>query len=296
MPYILKNNNIQITIDLPGENYKLSRFDHTGKITEIWFNNILVSGVERTDCDDYNKFGKALYNEFGNNSPLGYVETKLGGWFHKIGVGLLKKDDDEYIFNKDYNVKPGEFIHNKSDNMVTVNCMSHFMNGYSYLYKKEIELFDNNFSIKQSLSNTGLKNIETDEYNHNFIAINNEEMGSNYILKFPFNIKPELFTRTVNNENKVIIKTKEITFNGTPSEDFYFGNLTGNENVEANWELINTQSKIAISETCNFRTNKINLWGRNNVISPEIFFKISLKPSESVTWERVYNVYKTEVV
>ena len=36
-------------------------------------------------------FFKGFNNKFGVDSALGLVEAKIGEWFHKIGVGLLKK-------------------------------------------------------------------------------------------------------------------------------------------------------------------------------------------------------------
>ena len=42
MAHILKNKNLEIHIDLPGENYNLSRFDWTGKIVKVKFQNIYL--------------------------------------------------------------------------------------------------------------------------------------------------------------------------------------------------------------------------------------------------------------
>ncbi|MGB5270962.1 MAG: hypothetical protein WBN52_10700 [Eudoraea sp.] len=53
------------------------------------FKDIQVSGVERTDGHNENYFGKGFYNEFGIDKALGFDETDIGGWFHKIGIGLL---------------------------------------------------------------------------------------------------------------------------------------------------------------------------------------------------------------
>ena len=294
MAHILKNKNLEIHIDLPVENYNLSRFDWTGKIVKVKFQNIYLSGVERTDCEEGQYCGKGFYNEFGIDAPLGYDETNIGGWFHKIGIGLLKKDDNQYIFNKDYEVKPSEFKIFAESNKILINCKSQAINGYSYLLKKEIELFETSFIIKYYLQNTGEKDIITNEYNHNFVAINKDLPGNNYILKFPFQLKPELFGETVNPEQKVVFGQKEIKFNRPPKEQFFFSNLTGGENVDAGWELMNIKSKIGISETGSFQTNKVNLWGWEHVISPELFFNIFIKSGQSIEWYRTYNVYKVE--
>ncbi len=292
MAYILKSKNLEIYIDAPFENYKLSRFDWTGKITKVKFQNIQVSSVETTDCKNEHILGKGFYNEFGINSALGFNETKIGDWFHKIGIGLLKKEDSLYKFNKNYKIKPADFKITKELNKVIFSCKSASINGYSYVLKKEIEVLDSGFNINYFLQNTGEKDIITTEYVHNFTSINKEEIGSNYVLKFPFQIKPALFEETVNPEKKVVIKLKKIKFNGSPKEQFFFSNLNGNEPVTAQWELINLKNNIGISETSNFKTTNVNLWGWQHVICPELFYNIHLKPGKSTEWSRNYKVFK----
>jgi len=291
MTHILKNEDLEIHVDEPLENYKFSRFDWTGKIVKVKFQNIQVSSDESTDCENEDYFGKGFYNEFGIETAIGFDETDIGGWFHKIGVGLLKKDDSQYLFNKKYEIKPAEFDISSEANKLLFSCRSKTVNGYSYLLRKEIELHPSSFTITYYLENTGKKDIITNEYVHNFTAINKDLIGSNYILKFPFQLKPQLFAETVNSEQKVDIGLNEIKFNGSPKEEFFFSNLTGNEQVNAKWELINLESNIGISETGSFQTAKVNLWGCEHVISPELFFNIFLKPGKSTEWSRKYDVY-----
>ena len=70
------------------------------------FQNISLSGHESADVRNENHFGKGFYNEFGIDNALGFDEAKSGEWFHKIGVGLLKKEGDKYLFHKHYETKP----------------------------------------------------------------------------------------------------------------------------------------------------------------------------------------------
>ncbi|MCF8366571.1 MAG: hypothetical protein K9H16_12360 [Bacteroidales bacterium] len=294
MTHILKNDLVEIHIDLPGGNYQLARFDWTGKITLVKFKNNEVSGVEKMDVENYNNYGKGFYNEFGIDAPVGFDETDDGAWFHKIGIGLLKKEGEQYVFSNNYEIRPAEFSVTAEADKLTIACTSDKINGYAYFLKKEIALLDSGFEIRYNLHNTGEKIISTNEYCHNFLAINKEYIGRDYILRFPFQIKPELFWATVNPEEKVEIGTNEITFSGTPEEQFFFANLSGNENVEAKWELINTKSKTGISEKGSFSPSKINLWGWKHVISPELFFDINLQPGQSVEWSRTYHVFELD--
>ena len=291
MTHILKNENLEIHIDGPKENYNFSRFDWTGKIVEVKFKNKSFSSVERTDCTNENDFGKGFYNEFGIDTALGFDDAEIGGWFHKIGVGLLKKDDPQYLFTKKYEIKPAAFEIITEANKIVILCTSQAVNGYAYVLKKEIELHANTFSIKYNLHNTGTKDIITDEYVHNFTAIHKDVIGPNYVLKFPFQLKPKRFEETVNPEQKIDIGQNEMTFNRSIEDEFFFSNLSGNEHVNAKWELINLKSNLGISETASFQTNKINLWGWKHVISPELFYNVNVKPNQSVAWTRTYHVF-----
>ena len=157
MAYILKNNNLQIHIDLPLENYKLARFDWTGKITAVQYKNIYVSGVEKINPEDSNDFGKGFYNEFGIDTPLAYNKTKIGDYFHKIGVGLLKKNSAQYLFSDSYEIKPAVFKVTKNPNKIIIECTSPSINGYAYVLKREIELLESSFVIRYYIRNTGKK-------------------------------------------------------------------------------------------------------------------------------------------
>ncbi len=292
MPHTLKNKNIEVFINLPNENYNFSRFDWTGKVVEVKFQNIPMSTVEKMNCENEHHYGKAFYNEFGIDTALGFQEAEIGGWFHKIGVGLLRKDSHAYLFNKKYDIEPAKFKIRTNLNKVLINCTSKIMNGYSYVLKKEIQLLESGFRIDYHLENTGEKSIVTTEYVHNFTAIDKMAMGQDYVLRFPFQLKPRDFKDTVNPEEKVKIGHNSITFNGQPSEQFFFSKLAGNKSVVATWELINIKNRIGIRETGSFQTKKVNLWGCEHVISPELFFDIHLRPGQSTAWSRTYDFYR----
>ena len=294
MAHILKNKNLEIHIDLPLENYTFSRFDWTGKITKVLFQNIQVSTVESTNSPKKHILGKGFYNEFGIDTALGFEEAAVGDWFHKIGVGLLKKEDNDYQFYKAYTLKPATFITEFDTSRLCIFCTSECINGYGYQLKKEIVLDDHGFTINYTLENTGEKEIITDEYVHNFTAIGNTNIGEDYKLQFPFLLQPALFSDTVNPEQKVCIGDNSVTWNTTPNEPFFFSNLSGNKMVEAQWTLMHLKNNIGIRETTSFKTKKVNLWGTKHVISPELFIQIALKPGQIKKWSRQYEVFKTK--
>jgi hypothetical protein len=292
MIHLLKNDNLEIQIDLPMANYNFSRFDWTGKIVSVKYKDIFISGTEGNDSIINNAKGRGFYNEFGIDRPVGFDDIEEGEFFHKIGIGLLKKEGITYDFSKKYEIDPATFKVTSEVNIIRIECISQYANGYSYILIKEIELLENGFVVRYHLQNTGEKTIITDEYNHNFLAINKELLGNNYILKFPFRLNQELFSSNVNPEGIVEIGQDEITFNDTPEQQFFFSDLSGGKNVQAYWELLNKNAKIGLSETGNFKTKKINLWGWQHVISPELFYDLKVEPGQSVGWSRTYHVFE----
>jgi hypothetical protein len=290
VPITLKNSQIELLIDLPEENYQSSRFDYCGKITSLKYQGICLSGSE-TDYAGVNKNdGKGFYNEFGIDLPLNFDKTPIGGWFHKIGVGLLKKTNTPYYFKNEYEVNPLTYKVDYSSNNIVMQCTSPMLMGFAYKLKKEIVLIDSGFKINYTLENIGKQKIITNEYVHNFLNFNNQSVGTDYQLIFPFKILPHLFIETLNQEKKVIISNNTIGFNESPSRDFFFSNLSGNEIVTAQWELINRKQNLVISETGDFETKSINLWGVPHVICPELFHHIHVLPNETISWSRIYEV------
>ncbi|NNK29987.1 MAG: hypothetical protein HKP04_03940, partial [Flavobacteriaceae bacterium] len=61
--------------------------------------------------------------------------------------------------------------------------------------------------------------------------------------------------------------------------------------VPANWELIHIKSKTGIRETGSFTTQKVNLWGWQHVVSPELFHAVSVEPGKSESWTRTYDFF-----
>jgi hypothetical protein len=292
VPIILKNEQIELQIDLPHENYVGTRFDYTGKINSLKYNNIQISGSESLDIKQDNFLGKGFYNEFGIDKPFNFEDTLKNEWFHKIGVGTLKKTEDAYYFHKVYEKQPIDFKIDKTDISLITECTSTNLNGHAYKLTKKVTILENEFSINYLLENIGKKDIITTEYVHNFLAINNDAIGPNYILKFPFELKTELFNEILNSEKKVVFEKANITFIETPNKDYFFSNMSGDKEVKAQWELLNIKHQIGIRETGDFYTNKINLWGVQHVICPELFYHINLKPNTSQAWSRTYSMFK----
>ena len=293
MSILLGNSILRIEIDKPGQNYRGSRFDWTGKITQITFDNKYTFCTEETlDSNLVNIRGRGLYNEFGISQALGYNECKPGEKFSKVGVGLIKKDVEEpYDFFKSYKITPFKSLYKSDKKYVIFISYPTPCNGYAVELTKNISIKNNILTIYYNLKNTGDKTVKTDEYCHNFLAINRRIINGEYKLRFPFSIEKEKIKELVDPDEVLQFNNNYISWKSEFKNQFFISSLDTGKKVNASWSLENTDLGVGIKETGNFVPEKINLWGNIHVISPEIFVKIDLPPGKSMSWVREYEVY-----
>ncbi|MDZ7723058.1 MAG: hypothetical protein U5R06_09710 [candidate division KSB1 bacterium] len=288
----LNNDQVKLELCEPGEVYRGMRFDWTGQIEQITYKG----GEPYTFCTreipdaPLTRQGFGLVNEFGIDQALGYRDCPVGEQFHKIGVGLLTRDTHEsYDFFRDYPVQPYEFkVSAVSDTRSVFTCEAAEHRGYQFKLEKQIELAGAGFSIQYTFTNSGKKHIRTNEYVHNFLAVNEQEIGSNYTLRFSFPIDPKRFHANVNPEAAVQFDANQVFWKKTPEQQFYVANVGGAPQSGASWTLV-FDNAIRIREQVDFQTT-VNLWGHSHVVSPEFFFELDAAPGEQVTWQRRYDI------
>ncbi len=293
MSIILKNNKLRIEIDKPGQNYRAARFDWTGKITQITFDNKFTFCTEEIlNPELANITGRGLYNEFGISDALGYNNCRPGEKFLKIGVGLLKKDTEEpYDFFKNYKVTPFRSLYKTDKHYVIFISYPTPCNGYAVELTKNISINNNSFTIYYDLKNTGEKAVETNEYCHNFLAINRRVINGEYKLHFPFSIEKEKIREIVDPDNVLQFNNNSVSWKSELKNQFFLNSVDTGKKVRATWSLENSELGVGIKESGNFIPEKINLWGNTHVVSPEIFIKINLPPGKSMSWVREYEIY-----
>ncbi|HEX2395926.1 MAG TPA: hypothetical protein VHI78_11315 [Bacteroidales bacterium] len=293
MAVVLKNDLLCVTIDEPGKVYNGSRFDHTGNISQITLDGkwTFCTG-EVTNGFDPRSNGRGLYNEFGISQPVGYNDCGIGQKFPKIGVGLLTRTSSKaYDFFAPYQAEPFK-IHFEYDNSrIKFIVLPQDCRGYSVKLVKTVTLSENSFKIGYELENTGTKRIVTNEYCHNFIAINNSLIDANYILTVPCKTTGTSdMNEAINPEKAVELNTNTLSFRLTPKSDFFFSPLA-NFQTMGEWILSHEGFRIAIKESTDFIPELMNVWGTGHVVSPELFVKIDLMPGETRKWQRKYEFY-----
>lgn len=285
----LKNKNISLVFHKPEEGYSGTRFSRIGKLIDVKFQNIsmatseLKSGISVTH-------GVGFYNEFDIETALDFGEVAKGEWFHKIGVGLLRKVGNVYDFMRIYEERPAVYTTSSEEDSIAFSCFQKEYNGFSYELTQVYKLNENGFEILLKLKNVGSKSIKTTEYNHNFIQVSKEPIGNKYKLNFIPEATLSSNSEFVNPNNVVSISAEGLTFMAQPETDFFLSNLKTKEGA-ISWELMYDDA-LLIKATTNKIPTKMNIWGVGHVISPELFVDIAVEPGEEKKWKRSYTFHK----
>ncbi len=294
MPIMLKNKYFTLKVEKAAEKYRGSRFDWNGFVSSAKFHGVELLGQEKPAFQrDARVFGRGLHNEFGIKRCIGYDDCTVGEWFPKIGTGWLRKDEKPYFFYTQYVIDPIEFECDAQDRTRAVfHCDSGVRNGYGYSYTKEITLEDSSFRIKYTLENTGTKNLETEEYIHNFLCFAGKRMDAGYTLEFPWTMKPDRFVETNNPDGALAVDGKFVRVAKRTGNQFYLGGVsegvTERDGLAAAWTLRHEGLGISLSEKGSFIPTGVHVWGWKSVISPELFHSFRIEPGDIASWERVY--------
>ncbi len=287
---VLEKGNIRLSIERPEWGYKGTRFDWTGKVVQLWWNDISFCTTETKKGSPENE-GCGFYNEFGMTDPVGYDYCKIGEFFPKIGVGLLCKESDEkYDFRHVYQLKPIEFSEVVDDDAVVFHCLNNDFDTAFFL-KKKFTLTEDGFVIDYFLENVGNCELKTSEYAHNFIALAGKHISKNTRLSFHGKINKSQFNKGLSGKAIIVSDEHTIAWSKAPVGDFFYEKIAQPFKNGLNWTLENVQLGVGICESVDFNPTQINLWGRKHVVSPEVFKGINLQPGESDRWQRKYRVF-----
>jgi len=286
-PHIeLKNKRLNVEIAHPGTFYNGSRFDWTAFITKIVLDGKYSFCMPESLIPGQGSGGFGLCNEFGISTPIGYTEANPGEKFPKLGTGLLTRfDESDYFFFDKYEVQPFEIKISTDSNTAFFRSEPSQCNGYAATLTKKVSISDNRLTIDYCLENTGNKQIITEEYCHNFIAINEARIGPGYTIKFPYEVQLDEIP------DVMAVKNNVINFTKMPKNDFYCRPQGFNQVSEHYWEVINTNEKAGVREYSNFPINIVAVWGTSHVVSPEVFINIDLSPGNKMEWSRKYEFF-----
>ncbi len=282
--------------------YRASRFDWSGVISSLKYDGHEYFGQWFETYDPtINDAIMGPVDEFG---PLGYEEARPGETFVKIGVGGLRKvEENGYRFMFTYDItNPGkwtvtsyedriEFIHDLQDDT-----------GYGYRYTKTVTLVEGKpeMVLSYRLKNTGRKTINTTAYNHHFFILDGEPTGPNIQFTFPDDVSASTseegssrgFGTLADIEDGVLRFNRELN----KGEQVYSSGLQGfgNSPDEHQFSLENTKTGAGVRVKGDKALEKMVFWANPSAYCAEPYIRLTLLPGETITYQNEYTFYTGE--
>ncbi len=291
----ISNGLVVSTIYLPDSKngyYRGTRFDWSGIVASLKYNG--HNYIDKWFTKYSPEIHDALMGPVEEFTPLDYGETKAGGSFLKIGVGMLyKSDDTPYTFSRLYQIlNPGKWtIKKKSDQVLFIHELNDKL--YSYHYEKSVQLISGKpeMLLSHILKNTGARTIETSVYDHNFLVIDKHPIGPGLTITFPFSItvKGNGIGELAEIEGNQIVFPR-VLGNG---ETVPFTILEGYSSSPNDYDIRieNRITGAGIRITCDQPFQKLALWACSTTACPEPFIKLKVDPGQEVTWKIKYEFY-----
>lgn len=298
----LTNGILDVEFRLPGSEPAWTRFDLSGMISQVTLHGKhrfcqpeqTEKHPNRVTC-----YGFGLSSEFCMNELPAALSA--GEEFPKPGVGILtqKKGGGVYDIFHLYKVRrfPKEW-HIEKDHAhfheTDTECM-----GIAMEIDRDVQLEQNRVVITTTVNNTGHKQIDMTEYQHNFFAIDDIPIGRGYQLRIPFDQQLADLTLqfTTLEPDQHPIQSPVRIEDGTvfwleSMENKTFHKVTGNNGIikvdEYTWQISCEGSPASVRETCSFEPEQIVMWGIEHCICPEIHKRIVLNPGQSESFTRVW--------
>ncbi|MCC5937084.1 MAG: hypothetical protein JJU34_07370 [Lunatimonas sp.] len=296
---VIKSDDLHVNLYLPDATkgyYRGSRFDWSGVVSQLTYQGHTYFGQWFPRYDPY--LHDAIIGPVEAFDPIGYEEAKAGEEFLKIGIGRIRKIDEEpYRFTAPFEITDhGKWRVKKTKNSVSFRQHLSKKNGYGYQYTKTVELAKGQPEMKlvHRLENTGKNPIKTRVYNHNFFMLDNKPIGPAYEVSFPF--QPTLISNTRGMGTVTEISGNKVVFKEAipPGESIYF--VLGGYSEEASdydITLTNRKSGYGVRITNDHPIVFLPFWGIHTTLCPEPYMDVHVMPGESQSWTTTYSFFST---
>lgn len=309
----IANDSLSAVVCLPSTDdgfYRGTRFDWSGVISSLQYRGHQYYGPWYTKfaagVDDFSYVGADIVagaqsaitgpaEEF--LQPQGYDTAGAGETFVKIGVGVLRKPDQQpYSCYRGYEISDGgdwsvrthrssaEFEHKVADPR----------SGCGYRYRKTISLdaVHPQLVIQHWLWNTGRIPIACEQYNHNFLTLDRAPIGPDFVLTFPFQV------RVPSAPSIAAVSDRKISFSRTLADQDVAGfPIVGFRNHAHDYDIgiENRQIGAGLRITGSRPMARLALWAIRSVLSIEPFIDVSVAPGPGVmAWTYTYTYHSVD--
>lgn len=304
------NRSINLRLFLPDAKtgyYRGTRFDWSGVIGSVEYagHNYYPRWYQRMEpsVKDFIYDGPDIVagpctaitgpaEEFG---VLGFDDAKAGGTFVKIGVGVLRKPDDaNYSAYRLYPIQDGGkwSVTRKPDSIEFRQELADASTGCAYVYQRNVSVVGDQprLVLNHSLRNTGKRVINTTVYNHNFLYLDKQAPGPDFLLAFPFTIR----TSQPAASGLAEIRENQITFSKrlVDQERVYLDiRGFGAEAKDYDIRIENRRVGAGVRITGDRPLSRLALWAIRAPLSIEPFITLNIEPGNEFTWRITYEYY-----
>lgn len=289
---ILCTEDLEVELLAPGGNLFSERFASAGVIKQV-----VLHGNHRF-CQPEQKLGErktchgqGLCSEFVWDELA--EEAAPGESFPKLGVGLLRQrpEGGPYDMWKHYETTPFptkvQVLGNKAVfEQEAVPCL-----GVAARLIRTVEAYRNILTVTTVLENRGERILKLQEYQHNFVAIDDLPIGPGYQLEIPFDgTIHEISESTVQIEDyrtpargimeacgQRILWKKDM-------EKTACHKVTEREQLlpcgTYEWRMSHRESAASLCERVQFIPSKLVIWGIEHCMCSEVYGDWYVKPGE----------------
>jgi hypothetical protein len=274
------------SLEYQGHNFYGTWFNRVDPkvINWVWDGNDIVSGP----CSGL--YGPV--DEF--QTPLGWDESKPGGTFIKIGVGVLRRGEGNYNRFVPYDVlDSGKWtVKRHKDSIQFQQELSDPASGYAYVYRKTVRLEKDkpNLVIEHSLKNLGKKTIQSSVYNHNFVVLDKQAPGPDFTFRVPF----QIITQRPPDKNIVEVRGNEVVYlrplagkDEVPVFIQGFGNGANDSEIVIENRKVGAGLRISGDRPL----ARELLWSIRSVLAIEPYVSIDVAPGAEFTWKNTIEYY-----
>ena len=301
----ISSNGLKVIIRDPRSGLMSERFASLSVVEQV----LLSSGEvfcqpEQIRPDRYTCNGIGLTSEFIWTEAE--EETVEGEFFPKLGVGLCMQSHTGARFDmwSHYRIIPQRpVIESVSESGVTMSMEIDEVRGMRLKIRRTVSVENNSLSITTEICNTGKRRADFDEYNHNFIALDNFPIGPGYSLdvycvrsmKELENRVHCLPDRSKDVQDIVSVKNGNVVWKQEMNNLELHLDLAGSEIIAPegpSWEMQNTENGLSVREIDSFVPSRFVLWGVEHCLCPEVYQHWSVEPGEEKTSTRKWEFTK----
>jgi hypothetical protein len=292
----LSNGLMDVFVFLPEKHegyYRSSRFDWSGIVACATYKGHSYFGewFDHYDPMAHDAVTGPVEEFRGVPSEPGYDEAHAGGFFVKIGVGVLRKTTDApYDFKIVYPVvDPGEWTVKTSRLSIIFEQKLSSPLGISYVYRKILRLETGApvLHIEHRLRNTGSAPIHTDAYDHDFFMLDHKTTGPDTKITFPFQpVFDSPLPAAARVEGNVIHFQRELHRGEVVRGGDFKGFNAGARDYVIRTE--NTATGAGVLQSSSSAMDHAFFWATDKTVCPEAFIAVNVDPKQNVEWSLRY--------